>query len=149
MYTQWANDLGATFKIKSAWLVRFLSSSPPATAAAPNLDCLTLIRVRSPPPPQHPDSLVIADPSALGHIFTKVCPISFSSCQLPERTRLLTAAARIHHTQNTFNYPHSPVFEPLIERIVGKGLVWVEEQSGRLFFFRAFLASLSCHSDTP
>jgi len=59
MYTKWANELGATFKIKSAWLVRSFSLLP---FVAPRLTLL----------PQHPDSLVTADPVALGHIFTKV-----------------------------------------------------------------------------
>ena len=59
MYTRWANDLGATFKMKSAWLVRRLSNS---SSFAHRLTRF----------PQHPDSLVTADPLALAHIFTKV-----------------------------------------------------------------------------
>ena len=49
------------------------------------------------------------------------------------RLLLPTADRRRPEPQNTFNYPHSPVFTPLIERIIGKGLVWVEDQSGNPF----------------
>ncbi|EJD46366.1 cytochrome P450 [Auricularia subglabra TFB-10046 SS5] len=46
----------------------------------------------------HPDILVMGDPTGLSHIYTK----------------------------NTYNYAHSPVFRPLIERLTGRGLIWVE-----------------------
>ncbi|KAG8861654.1 hypothetical protein FRC20_011448 [Serendipita sp. 405] len=46
----------------------------------------------------HPDILVVGDTVALSHIYAK----------------------------NTYNYPHSPVFIPLIERLTGRGLIWVE-----------------------
>ena len=42
---------------------------------------------------KHPDTLVTADPGAVNYIFSK----------------------------NTYNYHHSPVFQPLIERIIGRG----------------------------
>jgi hypothetical protein len=60
MYTEWANDIGPTFKVKSAWLVRARPVTRPRLANGFS---------RS---PQHPDSLVTADPVALAHIFTKV-----------------------------------------------------------------------------
>ncbi|KIM28766.1 hypothetical protein M408DRAFT_329219 [Serendipita vermifera MAFF 305830] len=46
----------------------------------------------------HPDILIVGDTVALSHIYAK----------------------------NTYNYPHSPVFIPLIERLTGRGLIWVE-----------------------
>ncbi|CAG7846127.1 SubName: Full=Related to cytochrome P450 {ECO:0000313/EMBL:CCA66807.1} [Serendipita indica DSM 11827] len=46
----------------------------------------------------HPDILVVGDTVALSHIYAK----------------------------NTYNYPHSPVFIPLIERLTGRSLIWVE-----------------------
>ncbi|KZV95223.1 cytochrome P450, partial [Exidia glandulosa HHB12029] len=48
----------------------------------------------------HPDILVMGDTVGLSHIYTK----------------------------NAYNYAHSPVFRPLIERLTGRGLIWVEGQ---------------------
>jgi len=40
---------------------------------------------------------------------------------------MLTTCASSHDfNQNAYNYPHSPVFRPVIERLTGRGIVWVE-----------------------
>jgi cytochrome P450 len=37
-----------------------------------------------------------------------------------------TVALSHIYAKNTYNYAHSPVFRPLIERLTGKSLIWVE-----------------------
>ena len=58
-YTAWANELGPTYKIRSAWLVGVVPFR------------LSVYRLRAYVRLQHPDSLVTADPGAINHIFSK------------------------------------------------------------------------------
>ena len=107
MYTQWADQLGPTFKIKSAWLVR-RSRCFSSHARCRLTDSLSI-----------PTRWSLRTPSLLG-----------TSTQRFVSLKLSLWRGLTKPNQNTFNYHHSPVFSPLIERIIGKGLVWVEEQSG-------------------
>ncbi|KAK7043905.1 hypothetical protein VNI00_008071 [Paramarasmius palmivorus] len=51
----------------------------------------------------HPDMLVVADPRFIHHMLT----------------------------ENPYNYVKSPVFRPLVERLLGRGLVWAEHDEHR------------------
>ncbi|CAG7846424.1 SubName: Full=Related to Cytochrome P450 {ECO:0000313/EMBL:CCA66956.1} [Serendipita indica DSM 11827] len=62
----------------------------------------------------HHDILCVTDPKAIDRILCKV--------------RLFPRLSTSHQRplQNAYNYPHSAVFRPIIERLTGRGIVWVE-----------------------
>jgi len=51
--------------------------------------------------PQYHDILCVADVKAIDHILVK----------------------------NSYRYPHSDVFRPIIERLTGRGIVWMETEA--------------------
>ena len=51
--------------------------------------------------PQYHDILCLADVKAIDHIFVK----------------------------NSYRYPHSDVYRPLLERLTGRGIVWMENEA--------------------